>query len=180
MKKIILSALGVSALALCSTANAAIINVTGTPNTLTLSTTSTLDGNNTTIGFSDSSPVANFMETILFTNSLDGIYTGALTTSSRFINYTSAVLTGPGVPGGTTSAFICSTTKNCGLGDTFLSAGDFELDIAGTNGGVGSVAGTVDFSAVPEPGTWALMLFGFFGMGVAVRRGRKQGLTQLA
>lgn len=34
--------------------------------------------------------------------------------------------------------------------------------------------------AVPEPGTWALMLLGFGGMGIAVRRGRKQRLTQLA
>ena len=177
MKKIILSALGVSALALCSPANASIINVTGSPNTLTLGTTTTLDGNNTTISFNDSSPATSFLEKIFFTNSLDGVYTGAVITSSSFINYASAVLYGPGM--GPTSPFTCSTTKMCGLSNTFLAAGNFELDIAGTNSGVGSVAGTVDFSAVPEPATWALMLFGFFGMGVAVRRGRKQGLTQL-
>lgn len=37
-------------------------------------------------------------------------------------------------------------------------------------------------SAVPEPGTWALMLIGFGGMGVAMRRSRQSGaaLTQMA
>lgn len=29
-------------------------------------------------------------------------------------------------------------------------------------------------SAVPEPGTWGMMLLGFAGMGMAMRRGRKQ------
>jgi hypothetical protein len=39
-----------------------------------------------------------------------------------------------------------------------------------------------DVRAVPEPGTWALMLLGFGGMGMALRRGRKRGnaLMQVA
>ena len=32
---------------------------------------------------------------------------------------------------------------------------------------------SVSFSAVPEPGVWALMLIGFGGMGVALRRSRR-------
>jgi hypothetical protein len=35
-------------------------------------------------------------------------------------------------------------------------------------------------AAVPEPGTWALMLLGFGGMGLAMRRRRKPALAQLA
>ena len=43
---------------------------------------------------------------------------------------------------------------------------------------VGSLAGTADFnvgevnvpSAIPEPATWAMMLTGFFGLGLALRR----------
>jgi hypothetical protein len=34
---------------------------------------------------------------------------------------------------------------------------------------------------VPEPGTWAMMLHGFGGIGMAMRRGRKSGrLLQIA
>ena len=46
-----------------------------------------------------------------------------------------------------------------------------------------AIAGQLTFAempAVPEPATWAMMLLGFGGMGVAMRRRRKQGLTQLA
>jgi hypothetical protein len=34
--------------------------------------------------------------------------------------------------------------------------------------------------AVPEPGTWAMMLLGFGGIGVAMRRRRKPALAQIA
>jgi hypothetical protein len=34
--------------------------------------------------------------------------------------------------------------------------------------------------AVPEPATWAMMLLGFLGMGVAIRRSRSSALPQLA
>jgi hypothetical protein len=33
---------------------------------------------------------------------------------------------------------------------------------------------------VPEPATWALMLLGFGGIGLAMRRRRKPALAQLA
>lgn len=35
-------------------------------------------------------------------------------------------------------------------------------------------------SAVPEPATWAMMLLGFAGMGMVIRRRRPAGLAQLA
>jgi hypothetical protein len=34
--------------------------------------------------------------------------------------------------------------------------------------------------AVPEPGTWALMLLGFGGIGLAMRRRRRPALAQIA
>ena len=43
-----------------------------------------------------------------------------------------------------------------------------------------TVTASSDVDAVPEPATWALMLVGFFGVGVAMRRRREQGLLQVA
>jgi hypothetical protein len=39
---------------------------------------------------------------------------------------------------------------------------------------------TLAASAVPEPSTWALMLLGFGGMGLAMRRNRRRSVAQLA
>lgn len=44
--------------------------------------------------------------------------------------------------------------------------------------GVTTIQGTV--SLVPEPATWGLMLLGFAGIGLAMRRRRPAGLAQLA
>jgi PEP-CTERM motif len=35
-------------------------------------------------------------------------------------------------------------------------------------------------SAVPEPATWGLMLLGFAGIGMAMRRRRRPALAQIA
>ena len=61
---------------------------------------------------------------------------------------------------------------------------------AGCVGGVGSGTGIglekqnsvtlAAVSPVPEPSTWALMLLGFGGMGVAMRRSRRRGTSVLA
>jgi hypothetical protein len=40
--------------------------------------------------------------------------------------------------------------------------------------------GNIDAPAVPEPGTWGLMILGFAAVGLAVRRGRRRKLAQLA
>lgn len=46
---------------------------------------------------------------------------------------------------------------------------------------VTSAIGVGTSSAVPEPATWAMMLLGFGGIGMAMRRGRKEGrLLQVA
>lgn len=44
----------------------------------------------------------------------------------------------------------------------------------------GTTTGDLNFQAVPEPATWAMMLLGFAGIGFAMRRSRKQVLAQVA
>ena len=183
MNKLALAMLGAATLAFGSAANAT-VTVTPQPVGSTLSVTGpTVTGNSTTIGYSDAN-LMSFAEHILFNNSDIGSYTVSLTTSSPGVVFTSAILTGPGVPGGAMNALTMLTAVGAvnqfwALDPTTLGAGDFSLDILGTASG-GSLGGSVTISAVPEPSTWAFMLFGFGAMGIAVRRGRKQRLTQLA
>lgn len=61
------------------------------------------------------------------------------------------------------------------LQDLFVAGGTQTLLVNGTSGGNGSYAGTLAFveSAVPEPATWAFMIFGFGAIGGAMRRQRK-------
>ena len=62
----------------------------------------------------------------------------------------------------------------------FTPSGQQTLTVRGNSGGNGSFAGTVAFipqSAVPEPGTWALMLLGFAAVGFSLRRAKSQADT---
>jgi hypothetical protein len=52
------------------------------------------------------------------------------------------------------------------------------LAITGNTGGRGTFSGTLNFAAVPEPGTWALMLLGFGAIGYSLRR-RKPGQVRV-
>ena len=66
-------------------------------------------------------------------------------------------------------------------GDTF---GGFRITLNPANTGVGALQNvrvqTAVAAAVPEPGTWALMLLGFGGIGVSMRRRRSRVLMQVA
>ena len=64
-----------------------------------------------------------------------------------------------------------------------LAAGTHTLFVNGNipSGGNASYSGTLNLgAAVPEPATWALMLLGFGGMGMVLRRRRRPVLSQLA
>ncbi len=89
---------------------------------------------------------------------------------------------------GTTSAPIdggtCGSDISCALGDSSYSSGVFALaagnhSLTGTQtlGTVGAAFFLVSegaLGAVPEPATWALMIFGFAGIGTVLRRRQKQ------
>ncbi|MFL6766001.1 MAG: FxDxF family PEP-CTERM protein [Sphingomicrobium sp.] len=67
---------------------------------------------------------------------------------------------------------------------TSLAAGPHNLFVNGSlNSPVGTAAtysGTLNIAAVPEPATWAMMLLGFGGIGLAMRRKRRPALAQIA
>lgn len=46
------------------------------------------------------------------------------------------------------------------------------LTFSGLTGGQGTFSGTLTFAAVPEASTWLMMILGFLGVGVALRRRR--------
>jgi opacity protein-like surface antigen len=69
------------------------------------------------------------------------------------------------------------------LSDLVITGGPQQLIVQGTSGGNGSYAGTLSFApsaAVPEPATWAMMIIGFTGAGVAIRRRRRDDSVAFA
>ena len=178
MRKLIFGLAGAAALAIGSAAGA---QVTVDDTSITdIDGPTTLDGT-TTIGYTEAGLASpTFTEWLTFTNALAGSYAITLDTSSFGIDFTSAVLTGPGGPYDLTEGFDDGTTEFWSLSGLFLEAGQYTLTIDGNNNATGSLGGTITITAVPEPATWAMMLLGFGAAGYAMRRRRAPALAQLA
>jgi hypothetical protein len=132
-------------------------------------------GDTTTISF-DESGLGNptFSEYLTFTNTIAGLYSLVVATSSTSVDFTSVILSGPGGPFGLSKAFDNGTTEFWQRSNLFLDAGQYTFTVNGNNNGTGTLGGTITIGqAVPEPGTWAMMLLGFGAIGFAMRR-RKQ------
>ena len=145
-------------------------------------------GSETTIGFTQAGLEApTFTEWLTFTNDVAGIYALTLDTSSSGIDFTSAILTGPGGPYELIEEVDNGISEFWNLSNLSLDAGTYVLTINGDNSSTGSLGGTVTIDtvgpgqhgAVPEPGTWTMMLLGFGAAGHAMRR-RKALLPQIA
>ena len=114
--------------------------------------------------------------------------------------YVYYLLAGSGLDANSLNSYISCGNSSCGLAGTYISGKNdnenHELTGATFDGFVVATADS-SFSffqgkqlsynaapgAVPEPGTWALMLLGFGGIGMALRRSRrrgKQALMQIA
>jgi len=94
-------------------------------------------------------------------------YTGVNTTAN--IDFTSVTFNG-------TEFDILSTGqqefRNL-LNQTITAGATNTINVAGITGGNGAFSGTISLAnvaAVPEPGTWALMLLGFGAVGWSMRR----------
>jgi hypothetical protein len=149
----------------------------------TLNNTSTLDSRVTAFGFNtdpdslltiltgsvftQSAPGSNFPNTI-------GVREECVTTG----NCTGGGGGGAGVDdGGFTTGSFSLSVGNANVATLALT--DFAVRYQGIPVGAGSGTGTVT-AAVPEPGTWAMMLLGFGAIGVAMRRRRSSHISQFA
>jgi hypothetical protein len=174
MRKLVLSLAGAAALGIASGANAT-ITVDGS--SMSYDGPTSLDGGiTTTIGYNEAGlDNPTFTEWLTFTNTLAGVYSITLDTSSAGVDFTSAVLS----DGVTNYAlqFLGQFGSNefWGLDDTLIGAGTYTLTIDGNNSDTGSLGGTItiDEHAVPEPATWVMMLLGFGALGWQLRRGRR-------
>jgi hypothetical protein len=89
------------------------------------------------------------------------------------------------LPGGGGAAItsVTGSGNNLTLNTGLLTAGTmYRLSYTGNLTTAGNISGNATFTAaaVPEPATWGLMLFGFAGVGMALRRRRRPVLAQVA
>ena len=181
MPKLLLGVVGATALAVGSAAGAV---VTVDSSTTFFSGPATV-ADTTTIGFTQASLSSpTFLETVVFTNTLAGLYSITLTTSSPAVDFTSAVLSGLGGPYNLVEIDDDGTNEFWRLANPItLDPSQYTLTINGNNSGAGSLGGSITIrqaNAVPEPATWAMMLIGFGAVGFAMRRRQKPVLAQLA
>jgi hypothetical protein len=185
MRKLFLGLIGATALTVASAANATVTIVDST-----MSAQATTDGNLTfSTGFVDDGASSPFLEWITWTETLDGLYSFDLQSinvsgaAATDVDFSSVWLTGTGIIGsilinphaGSTDQF-----EHHALTDLALGAGTYTLNVAGTRGTTATFTGNISFAAVPEPGTWAMMLLGFGAVGFAMRRRRTPALMQIA
>jgi len=185
MKKIGLGiAAGVAALAVASTANATTIpigtlpgTIAGSPSAYFFITSGSPFGSSVSANFGDgkTAPTA-FDDSFTFTiPTFNGAGSGSISTSfSGAANQ--LIITALKVNGVTYSVPTTSSGQSLSLSGVPITAGLLNtIEVIGTVASSGTYAGTMTFTAVPEAATWAMMLFGFGLMGVALRR--RQNVT---
>jgi hypothetical protein len=179
MRSLILTSIGAAALATASMASAA-VTVT---NTGGVTTTNTVNGaTQSTVDWSANPVGTSFTGFIEFTNTLAGLYEITVGTSTPNGVITDASFTGLG-GSPVIASMTANTTNNITLGPVSnVDAGDYRVSFGGTTptGGVATGNLTFQLIPVPEPATWAMMLIGFAGIGMTLRRRAKPVLAQVA
>jgi len=127
----------------------------------------------------------DFIDTYFFEVFSNGLGSGSVATSTARIlsridlDITSVFVNNIKVPGTketfTNSRGVTGETETFTLANVPISLGINFIKITGTSRGNGSYGGNLTFSpAVPETGTWAMMIIGFGAVGAAMRYRRRQ------
>jgi hypothetical protein len=182
MRGAFLGILAGTALALGSTAANATITINSCDLSLDVCTANnTLAPAQSTIAWSDASVTSpTFTATIDFANTLAGNYWLSLTTSTPDLFFTALTVTP--IIGSGSITYVGGPTQAITLLPGSLGVGTYHLTFAGNSPTGGAESGNLTFRlAVPEPGTWAMMLLGFGAIGLTMRgRRRRPALAQIA
>jgi hypothetical protein len=138
------------------------------------------------IGSNLSAGPGMFDDTFVFTlGSASALFNGQVSSmqgpiaGTQNINFTTLTVDGATVF--TQTSDDPSTETWSILSPVLLSAGDHTIVLAGNLAGTnGSYVGNFNIQAVPEAGTWTMMLLGFGAMGFAIRRRRNPVFAQIA
>jgi hypothetical protein len=143
-------------------------------------TTSTLDVSSGSAGFFNTPPAGGFSDTFNFLVSVPATFSGIVTSvvnGGQNVDFSSITLSGPSglfsfakVNNDPFEIWTLSTTP-------VLNVGSYSLTLLGTNSAaIGTYTGDVALSAaVPEPGSYALMLAGAGVVGFVAMRRRTRG-----
>jgi hypothetical protein len=191
MRRLLVGIAAASALALGSAANAAVTVTSSSgltdpnpccgpaPGNTSIATQA--DGT-TTITFGQNGTGLNFNSSFIFMNTVGGLYNFFVGTSTDGTVFNNVVVSG-GTPATTTIFAPPPASVIQQFNIPLLANTAYTVTIGGTSTyESAAISGniTIHPAAVPEASTWAMMLLGFAGTGMVIRRRRRPTLAQLA
>ena len=179
MRKAVIAMAGAAALTIGSAASAA-VTINSSTNLSNPAPSVVNNPTNTTINFGQSSFSAPISASIVFTNTLAGLYNITMGTSTPGFTFSNVSLVGPSPATTSYGPWTILDSQDLRLNSQTLVAGQYTLsfDVNGSN--TGAFTGNITISPLPEPATWAMMLLGFGAIGLTVRSRRRQVLAQVA